>query len=310
MTELEWLELVENFLDETQEVVKTKNEDTAIIKFKDEYLLLTTDAIVENVHFSFDYFGFYEIGWKLGASNLSDIAACGGEPLWALLSLGFPKPPSKKEIKEFFKGLKDILSLAGAKLVGGDTVYSPISFFSLSIIGKTKNPITRRGASPGDFIFVSKKLGQSAAFLRLIKEYSKEKIPESIRKAHLLPEPEVCLGKALSKRSIPSAMMDISDGLIMDLYRLCKDSKIGAILYKDRIPVGEGATLEEALSGGEDFALLFTVPENKIDQLKKLQKELKKELFIVGEITQKKGIFIKNGEEKLFTHFKGYDHFK
>ncbi len=310
MTEVEWLEIVETFLDEKHEVINTKNEDTAIIKFKDEFVLLTTDAIVEEVHFSFNYFSFYELGWKLGASNLSDIAACGGEPLWALLNVGSPKAFSEREINEFFTGLKDVLFKFNAKLVGGDTVYSPINFFSLSVIGKTKNPISRKGASPGELVFVSKKLGESAAFLRLIKKLPKDEIPENIRKAHLLPEPEVILGKTLSEKRIASAMMDVSDGLLIDLYRLCKASKVGVIIYEEKIPIGEGVTLDEALSGGEDFALLFTVPKEKVETLKSVEEELKKEVHLIGEIIKDEGIFLKTKEKTCSICPKGFDHFE
>jgi len=168
--ELELINWFTSFLPKEDENIRTANEDAFCLKWKDEFLLFTTDAMIEGVHFSFDYFKGFEVGWKLAAVNLSDIAACGGEPLFALLNLGIPQGVQFELVEEFFKGLISCLSNWNVKLAGGDTVSSCKWTLSLFLMGKTKKPIFRKGAMPGDVIVVSKYLGESSAFLRKVKK--------------------------------------------------------------------------------------------------------------------------------------------
>ncbi len=310
MTELEFIHFLSKkiFFKKHKNFVKIKNEDCAILKFGKSFFLFTTDTLCEDVHFSFKYFDFYHIGYKLGAVNLSDIAACGGTPLFAMLSISVPVL-QKRGIEKFLQGVTDSLEKHGALLIGGDTTKNINHVFSLTLIGKSKNPILRKGARPEDIIFVSKPLGESKAFLRAIKNTSLSHIPENLVKAHLLPEPEVKLGKLLSASGIPSSMIDITDGFIFDLGRLCEENKVGAVLEKDKIPVGEHASLEDALFGGEDLALLFTVPEKKLPELKKIEISSKRKCYPVGKIVQEKGIFFLDENKKKPVKIKGYDHF-
>ncbi|MBO8143378.1 MAG: thiamine-phosphate kinase [Thermodesulfobacterium sp.] len=310
MNETEWLKYLKKYLFEGSEVVKSKNEDCAVIKIsKNKYLLFTTDALVEKVHFDLKYTSFFELGKKLAISNLSDIAAMGGEPRWGLLTLGSPSPIQISWIDPLMEGIVSALKTFGAYLIGGDTVKSSAFFLNLALLGETKNPILRKGAVPGDLIFVSKPLGESSAFLRLKKEKSLEEIPDTIKKAHLSPEPEITLGKLLSKYKLATSMIDISDGLLIDLWRICEENEVGAELFEEKIPVGEFATLEEALSGGEDYALLFTVKKENIKKLQELSSKLNKKLFQIGVITEKKKIYLVKDSEKKVTSPKGFDHF-
>lgn len=307
MNEREWLEYLKKYLYENPPIIATFNEDTTVIKVKEnQYLLFTTDALVEGVHFELSYFDFYSLGVKLAVSNLSDISAMGGEPKWALLTLGSPKPIDSSFIDPFMEGLINTLEKYSAHLTGGDTVKSPFFFFSLTLLGETERPLFRRGAKAGDYLFVSRPLGGSASFLRLIrKDTPLELIPENLKKAHLQPEPEIELG--LSLREIASSAIDISDGLLLDLSRICKASQVSAEIEEEKIPIEEGATLEEALTGGEDYALLFTVPEEKLSFLKNLPKEV----FFIGKIIEGKSeIFLitKKGERKSLSP-QGFDHF-
>ncbi len=302
MTELEWLKKIYPYLGKS-----FKNEDCAVIKTGHKYFLFTTDALVEGVHFHLSYFNYYNIGYKLGAINLSDIAAGGGTPLWALLNLG-TKEISEKTI-EFFEGLYTCLKNAGAQIIGGDTVKSSVFFCSLTLIGETKYPLLRKGAKVGDLIFVSKPLGESAAFLRFIKEKDLNEIPENLKTAHLKPIPEIELGKRLSELKIPSSCIDISDGLVLDLSRICEENGLGAVLWQEKIPIGAEATFEEALYGGEDYALLFTVPKENVDKLKKLEKMLKKELFCIGQLIKENKIYLEEGGKFVPLKKQGFDHF-
>jgi thiamine-monophosphate kinase len=309
MLEQEWLFYLKKFLIENKSVIKSKDEDCAIIKIdKNKYLLITTDALVEGVHFDLGYTSFWDLGVKTASVNLSDISACGGEPKWALLTIGSPYPITKKFADEFMKALVKTLEKYGAVLVGGDTVKSSSLFFNLTLIGETRNPVLRSTASKGDLIFVSRPLGKSSAFLRLIKNKAEE-IPENLKKAHLQPEPEVELGLLLSKEKIATAMIDISDGFALDLWRLCSASQTGAEIYQDKIPVGKNATLEDALFGGEDYALLFTVNEKDIKKLKKISQILNKTLYFVGKILEEKKIYLVKDNNREELKPRGFDHF-
>jgi len=302
MKEVEWLKKISTYLGK-----ELSNEDCATIKFGNRYLIFTTDALVEGVHFSFSYYSYYDVGYKLGAVNLSDIAAGGGSPLWALLTLGTKTIDT--QAFSFLEGLKHSLEMEGACLIGGDTVKSPVFFCSLTLIGETSYPLLRKGASPGDLIFVSRPLGESSAFLRLIKEKKLEQIPDNLKKAHLKPSPEIKLGKALSEFKIPSATIDISDGLVIDLFRICEEKEVGAILWEEKIPIGPWATLEDALFGGEDYALLFTVPKEKIARLKVIEKSLNRKLFCIGEIIQERNFYLQKDKTLKPLQIRGFDHF-
>ncbi|MEZ0344639.1 MAG: thiamine-phosphate kinase [Caldimicrobium sp.] len=306
MNEREWISYLKKYLYEKPPIVATYNEDATVIKLEENhYLLITTDALVEGIHFDLAYFDFYSLGIKLAVSNLSDIAAMGGRPKWALLTLGSPKPLEPSFIDPFMEGLISTLEKYSSQLTGGDTVKSPFFFFSLTLLGETEKPLLRKGAKPGDYLFVSKPLGGSSAFLRLIKELPLDKIPENLTKAHLQPEPEIELG--IHIKYIASSCIDISDGLLLDLSRLCEASGVSAEIEEEKIPIENGATLEEAFSGGEDYALLFTLPEENLSLIKKLPKPV----YFIGKIIKgERNIFMKTkkGERKNLSP-KGYDHF-
>lgn len=311
MTEKEWLKYLKKYLIENSFILRSKNEDCAVIKIsKNRYLLFTTDALVENIHFHLSYTSFFDLGVKLAASNLSDIAAMGGEPKWALLTLGSPNPIDTSWIDPLMEGLIFTLKNFGAFLAGGDTVKSPFFFLNLALIGETKNPILRKGTKPDEYIFVSRPLGESSAFLRLIKNKSLEDIPESLRLAHLRPEPEIILGKELSEKKLATSMIDISDGLLLDLWRICEENETGAELWEEKIPVGNFATLEEALSGGEDYALLFTVKKKNLNALERIAKKLKRTFFKIGKIIEEKKLYLVRENIKIEVKPEGYDHFK
>ncbi len=307
MTEKEWLEYLKNYLSLSVHVLATYNEDCAVIQVEpSKFLLLTTDAMIERVHFDLSYFDFYSLGVKLANVNLSDIAAMGGEPKWALLTLGAPYPPSLDWIGPFMEGLTRALKKYGASLVGGDTVKSPQLFLNLSLIGETDKPLLRSSAKPGDLILVSRPLGESSAFLRYLKTQPLEKIPSNLKKAHLTPEPEIELGKKI--KELANCAIDVSDGLLIDLYRICLASSVAAVIKEELIPIAQGATIEEALSGGEDYALLFTVEETS---WLKLKEKLNSQIYPIGKILEgEPKIFIKKrkGEVEEVPPL-GFDHF-
>ena len=308
MTEREWIEYLTGFLPSEEEILASADEDCAVIKLEDgKFFLFTTDALVEGIHFKIDYYTFFDLGYKVSAVNLSDIAAMGGKPLYAVLTLGSSLNLDRNWLDPLLHGINTALSKYSARLVGGDTVKSPVFFLNIAMVGLAKRPVLRSTAKPGDKVFVSRPLGASSAFLRLIKEVSFEEIPEEVRISHLRPEPEVELGSLLC--SVAESMIDISDGLLLDLYRLCKASQVGAIIEVEKIPVSPFATLDEALSGGEDFALLFTVARENLDEIYEIEKRLNRKLYEIGEIVVEKKLFIreKGGLREIAP--RGYDHF-
>lgn len=314
MTEEELLAfLAQNLAPHAREVICGVGDDCAVLEGGDHWLLLTVDTLVEEVHFSWRYFTPYELGRKLAAANLSDIAAMGGRPTFALLSLSAPGV-EEEGIKALFEGLVSKLALHGAELIGGDVTRSPKDWvLSLTLLGRTAKgaAIFRNGANPGDLVFVSRPLGASAAALALWQQRIEP--PEAFKKAHLDPEPEVELGLLLAENGLASAMIDVSDGFLLDLKRLSQASGVGAEIELARIPLAEGLKdlpLDDpyalALSGGEDFALLFTVPEDRARVLKKLSP---KPLYQVGRIVPQKGLFLLEKGRKREVSPQGFDHF-
>jgi thiamine-monophosphate kinase len=308
VTEQEWIEYLRRFLPQNKEILASAEEDCAVIKLQEKnYLLFTTDALVEGIHFKLDYYTFFDLGYKLSAVNLSDIAAMGGTPLYAVLTLGSSLALDKAWLDPLLEGINACLGKYSAKLVGGDTVKSTVFFVNLALIGVTERPVLRSTAKPGDEVFVSRPLGASSAFLRLIKEKPLEEIPAEVRLAHLRPEPEVELGRELSQ--IAESMIDISDGLLLDLYRICRSSNVGAIIEVDKIPVASWATLDDALAGGEDFALLFTVSKEKLCAIPKIEESLNRKLYKIGEIIPERKLFLKENGGLREIAPRGYDHF-
>ncbi len=316
MTEEELLEqLFRTLTPLSGEIICGVGDDCAVVETADRWHLFTMDTMVEEVHFSFSYFSPYEVGRKLAAVNLSDIAAMGGRPRFALLSVSLPKI-EEKFFKEFLDGLISKLQAYQTELIGGDLSRTESRWhLSLALIGETAKggAIFRSGAGQEDLIYVSRPLGGAAAALELWQQGIEP--PAPLKKAHLDPEPEIALGETLARHQLASALIDISDGLLLDLYRLCKASRKGAILFSEKIPVLPEVfeaplskpPLEYALSGGEDFALLFTVPSSNVKALKHLWPG---PLYEIGRIIPEQGLFFKEGERLRPLFPSGFDHFE
>lgn len=268
-------------------------DDTAVLKYtKDRYLLYTCDMLIEGVDFT-SRARPEQIGHKALACSLSDIAAMGGVPRYALVSLGLPKRDAQSFIDGFYDGLRKLARKFKVNVVGGDLSASQKITVDVSVIGQVhKRRLTlRKGARPGDIIFVSGSLGGSI--------YGK----------HLSFIPRIKESNYLVSHYKVNAMMDISDGLSLDLYRLCQASGVGAVIYESLIPVaGEAKSFDEALHMGEDFELLFTMPASLV---RKLIKSRGKSFKAIGEIRDKKfglKLITKDYQEKPLVP-KGYQHF-
>ncbi len=294
-------------------------DDCAVIDEGDRWLLFTTDALVEGIHFDLSYFSPSHLGKKLAAVNLSDIAAMGGRPKYGLLTIGFSSAPQESFVKPFFDALETKLSQFGAYLVGGDIVKSPQRMFlNLVLLGEIAPgaAIFRSGANPGDLIFVSRPLGAASAGLELLQKGLS--LPNSLACAQLEPEPEVELGQLLAESGLVSAMMDISDGLALDLTRLCQASTVGAEIEEESIPIAREIfkfslskePIWYALSGGEDFALLFTVPPEKKAAIFSFLISTNRKPYLIGKIIDGNRVYLKqkDGIRKDISYL-GFIHF-
>lgn len=215
-----------------------------------EELLFTTDLLIENVHFRRHTHGARDIGYKALARGLSDLAAMGAVPRFCLLSLAVPDWAKPRYIDDIFTGLLKLAVQTDCPLAGGDLAVSPLLVCDIMACGSAPrgSALRRDGARPGDSIWVSGRLGGSALGLQTDRG--------AARRRHLRPEPRLALGQFL--RGKAGAAMDLSDGLSLDLARLCQASRVAAEIVAP--PLYRGATLEQGLHGGEDYELLFTVP--------------------------------------------------
>jgi thiamine-monophosphate kinase len=218
-------------------------------------LLFTTDLLLEDVHFRRDTHSATDVGWKALARGLSDISAMGGTPRFCLLSLAVPKWAGERWIDAFYRGLLRLATSAGAVLAGGDLAQSTRLGCDIVVCGSVPRgqALRRDGANPGDSIYVSGRLGGSAVGLAQGPQG-----PRGAWRRHVRPEPRLSLGIFVRERLRASAALDLSDGLSIDLHRLCLASRVSAVIEPP--PRFRGATPDQALHGGEDYELLFTVP--------------------------------------------------
>ena len=261
-------------------------DDCAVLPIgDDEALVFTSDMLNEGVHFLTDKSTPFQIGYKSLMVNISDVAAMGAKPAATLLSLALPKDKFGEWSAEFMRGYKKASKKYGVKLVGGDTVGSKSGVcISVTAIGRAPmaNIKRRSAAKVGEIIMVTGKLGASAAGLR---DVLAGKLSTRNAKLHLMPEARVKEGVWLGAQPEVHAMMDISDGIASDLQHIIDQSKKGAIISEQNIPVARGASFRDAMCGGEDYELLFTVDKHKVDELTQRFEELfGKPLYKIGRI--------------------------
>ncbi|MEK7307994.1 MAG: thiamine-phosphate kinase [Nitrospirota bacterium] len=297
--------------DSSPEILKGIGDDAAAVKIKSQITLITTDMLLEGIHFNLSFTTFYQLGYKTLAVNISDILAMGGKPRYFLLGLGLPATYLARDIDELYSGIMKLAKKFKVAVIGGDTCASGKGLvLSGTLLGEANGIITRSGARPGDAIFVTDTIGDSAMGLMLMKKLkiknSKALSPDirTLIKKHLMPEP-----RALKKTSGITSMIDVSDGLLIDLSHICDESNAGALIYIDKIPISKGLALaakkmgadplEFALKGGEDYILLFTAPSDiKINAIR------------IGEIIKKGRFLVDARGRKIPFKAEGYEHFK
>ncbi len=301
-------------------------DDCAVLeKNADTVWLLTMDSLIESVHFNCAWHPPELLGRKAVAVNCSDIAAMGGQPLFALLGLGLPADFSPDWAERLMQGISQYCQEQGCLLIGGDTVRSPEQvMLTLAVIGEMRKEhvLYRHKARPGDTIWVSGPLGCSAAGLALLQAGKSAIDPQwrQLIAAHLDPQPQTGLGRLLAASKLVHAMMDMSDGLATDLAHLCKRSKVGAIIEADLLPGAAELTaaadllgqdpLAWMLSGGEDYTLLFTAAAHATEALQRLTAEHSWLIHPVGKIRAGQGLrLLRSDGGKENVLFQGFDHF-
>ncbi len=255
-------------------------DDAAVYKPPGQLELITCDAFVESVHFRRDYATFEEIGAKCMVANVSDVAAMGGFPARAVLSICVPPDMTDEDVGALYRGALDVCRRYGAEVVGGDTVSSPSGLVvSVALTGSVDRDhvVTRAGAVVGDALVVTGELGGSEAGLRALTQgLPEEGGVRDAKRRHLVPVPRIAEAQALIEVATPHAMIDVSDGLSSDVWHIAEESNVGIALDADRIPLAPCALdvaerlgvdpLELSLARGEEFELVVAIPKNEVER--------------------------------------------
>lgn len=303
-----------------EEVLVDIGDDAACVRLEG-LSILTIDSYLEDVHFNLHHYGFSDIGYRSLACSLSDVAAMGGHPKFALISLQIPPDTSVEDVGQLYSGMLELAHRFHFRIVGGDTVRSEGIGIVCAIIGQTDVAIERRGAKVGDSILVTGDLGSSSFGLYLMKAGINRPESASLIETHKKPFPRIDEGWFLCHSGVVNAMIDISDGLAMDLHHLAKESGVGAVIHFEKLPVteelyrladgyGEAAS-DFILYGGEDYELLLTVPPEQQDKIcRGLRAKTGTRITEIGRIVQEKRVELdRNGERNPLPR-QGYDHFK
>ena len=274
-----------------QQLIAGIGDDAAAWQGDSSIQLATVDSLIQDFHFSLSYTSWKELGWKALAVNLSDIAAMGGIPRYALISLGLPGDTEVEDVADMYRGMLELAQQFRVGIVGGDTCHAPLVVVDVTVLGSAagKGVLTRSAAQPGDKIAVTGYLGGAAGGLEMLRENLKF-APEdaaSLKNAFLCPTPRITEGQLLVGQGIRAAI-DISDGLVADLKHVCQASGVGAQVKLGLLPVHPAVTanfgdraLELALSGGEDYELLFTTSS---DAIGKVEEAASCPVTVIGEI--------------------------
>lgn len=299
-------------------VVEGQQDDSAWWQNTSGASVVSTDALVEGVHFRLDWTDWFSLGHKMIAVNLSDLASMGCTPTVALVTLALTGNERVGDLEDMYRGAGTLAEIYGVSIVGGDIVRTPGPFtISVTAFGVQDSslPVMQRSqAKPGDFIVVSGTLGASAAGLRLLQENRREAATADLLiGAHLRPAPRVSLGQALIRNGV-ACCMDLSDGLLGDLPKILRASGVGANVDAESIPVLPAVRahfpeeyLQLAMAGGEDYELLCTLPPQILDTAMKAAKNVGATLTVIGEVDPDPGMRFSSNSEPLEAD--AWDHF-
>ncbi|MGA9047871.1 MAG: thiamine-phosphate kinase [Dehalococcoidia bacterium] len=302
-----------------QDLLVPAGDDAAAWKSRSGTELITTDILVEDIHFNFSYTGWQELGWKSIAINISDIYAMGGRPQYALVSLALPGSHRVGDVLAMYEGIIKICNKYGIVLAGGNISASEKVVVNVTLTGVGgKGIMTRSAATQGDLIAIFGHPGLSAAGLKALTGPKKIDEPDMkiLRKSHLHPAPGLDSGPRLAACGVKAAI-DTSDGLLSDLEHICESSRTGAVIYAQNLPVHrllkryfKEEFLEIVLTGGEDYQLLFTAGPEIMDAVIKTMKPAP---VVIGEIISGRPgkITVMDARGNTFAfNCKGWDHYK
>jgi thiamine-monophosphate kinase len=308
-------------------VVLGIGDDCAAVSLDGPDLLLwTMDTLVEGVHFDLSYASHEQLGWKALAVNLSDIAAMGGEPRQALLSLGWPPERDLALALELADGLARATREYGVVIIGGDTVASPGRLtVTITLTGSVPatQMLRRAGAKEGDLIYVTDDLGEAAAGLEILRRRPDldEELKAVLAAAHLTPRPQLAAGRLIAVEALATAAIDLSDGVASDLYHICRASGVGAVIPAAAVPISprvlaaapylQADPLKLALMGGEDYQLLFTASREMAARLGPTFADAGlPPPLLLGEIVAGDRVSLVDGGGEVDISGAGFDHFR
>lgn len=310
-----------------QGVLKGIGDDCAVVSTEpDECLLVTTDMLVERVHFMLAWFSPQALGEKALVVNLSDIAACGGTPRDAFISLAIPGRIGVEWLELFYKGFQRIAAQYQVNILGGDTTKSLedlVLNVALTGVVQEQEILFRHTAKAGDLVALTGSTGESAAGCHILRHCPNlsENISARLFQAHRSPRPHVEEGRMLAQSGACSAAIDVSDGLSSDLYHICAESGLGALIREDLLPVN--ANLVEAgritgvdpldwiLHGGEDYVLLAAIKPDMAEWLRKKMSQKGHSIIFIGEFVSGDNIrFVRRSGQVEQLNARGWDHFR
>ena len=303
-----------------QNLIVGVGDDAAAWQVDGAVQLATTDSLVQDTHFDLNIVTWEELGWKAIAVNLSDIAAMGGAPQYALVSLALPGEVETDDVISLYRGMVKVAARFGVAVVGGNVAASEKTMINVTVLGNLESTqmLTRSAALPGDLIAVTGYLGLSAAGLSMLKQHLKLDVETTLllRQAHLTPTPRIDEGQILLHRAV-KCTIDVSDGLLADLAHICQASKVSARINQKALLIHPALKknfktdyLQLALSGGEDYELLFTASTLIMPRLKKT---MPCPITVIGEITEgKQGqVDLVDEDGEIVPWQKaGWEHFK
>ncbi|MBN2075655.1 MAG: thiamine-phosphate kinase [Dehalococcoidales bacterium] len=294
-------------------------DDAAVWQGDSSVQLATSDTLVQDIHFNLNFISWEDLGWKAMAANLSDIAAMGGSPRYALVSLSLPGSTEIDSVTSLYRGMIELANKYDTVIVGGNISSAPLVIINITLLGNTdkeKYILKRSSARISDKIAVTGHLGASGAGLKILRNIKLNSESEEILKqAFLRPNPRIKEGQLLVEKGVRSAI-DISDGLIADLGHICKASQVGACIEASRIPVHPVVmssfgkeSLGLALSGGEDYELLFTAP---LEIITRVKDTISCPVTVIGEIigeNEGEVLVIDDKGNRLSPESTGWQHF-
>ena len=290
-----------------EEILKGIGDDAMIFR---NGFVVSADSFFEGIHFDLRYFSFFKLGYHTMAASLSDLAAMGARPVCVLISLNLTKEISIKEIEKLYEGFEKLGKKYSFDIAGGDIVSSPAFGLTITVIGRTRRPLMRSGAKPGQSLYVTNFLGLAEVGRIVLKEQLlKKDYPDSIKK-HLFPEPRINEAQIFEK--YVKSCIDTSDGLSTDANHLATESRVKIVIEAEHIPihseVGKFCSikkidpLEFILSAGEDFELLFTA--------RVLPKRPKVKIFKIGGVSKGRGVYLSTRGKEVRIKPSGYEHLR